>query len=183
MLDSLRRFDMRSLYIRVFLLLSLTTVACTIREVNINDSRLPQDAGTGRNNTLSGGNCSINDGIHPAQIDYHNAVSGRIYTSHADVEVDGCRVIRIYFPQHRLDESNMAASPLNRMGEAYVTDHDGRNYTVYIRDTGVINTQTPQVPHTSSSRGCSGDAYCNVCKNCKYCKHCAKEGGTCGICR
>jgi hypothetical protein len=170
-----------------FLLLYFSATACTVREVNISTEKrtgtYTADENTDRSAAPENNNCGIANGTHHARVDYRNAVNGRIYSNDLEVEISDCRLVRIYFPEHLLDETNMTTVAVNSSHTAYATDHEGRHYTVRIAD-GVSPQPEAAYPPAAASRGgaCNGSKSCSVCTNCTRCRYCHKNGGTCGVC-
>lgn len=81
------------------------------------------------------GKCGFNDGNHNAIVDYYNPRTGYSKTYTLEVEVEGCKVVQINFPNGGwLDNSHITPEELSEDGNAEIEGEDGKTYTVHIDD-------------------------------------------------
>lgn len=79
-------------------------------------------------------NCEFKDGTHPATVEYYNPRTGHTAKYELKVQVEGCQVIQINFPNGGwLDEDHIPRTSINSNGEAVLEDDKGRRWEIHFR--------------------------------------------------
>ena len=80
--------------------------------------------------------CGFSDNTYNATVDYSNPETGYSATYTLDVEVSGCQVIQIDFPNGGyLDDDHIDPTDLDENGDASVEDDKGRTFDVHIDES------------------------------------------------
>lgn len=81
----------------------------------------------------SSSGCKFDDGTYSATIDYYNPETGYSQTYTLDVEVEGCEVVQIDFPNGGwLDSDHITPAELDEYGNCTVDGEDGKTYEIQI---------------------------------------------------
>lgn len=90
------------------------------------------EEGNKESNDYSNG-CKFEDGTYSATVDYNNLETGYSATYTLDVEVQGCQIVQINFPNDGyLDEDHISYSDIAQDGNASVEGEDGKTYEIQI---------------------------------------------------
>ncbi len=77
--------------------------------------------------------CKFEDGTYSATVDYYNPETGYSQTYTLDVEVEGCEVVQIDFPNGGwLDSDHITPAELDEDGTCTVYGEDGKTYEIQI---------------------------------------------------
>ena len=77
--------------------------------------------------------CKFKDDTYSATVKYYNPVTNYYATYNLDVEVKGCEVVQINFPNDGyLDEDHISSAPLDENGNANVSGEEGKTYDIEI---------------------------------------------------
>lgn len=79
--------------------------------------------------------CEFDDGTYSATVDYYNSETSysAIYT--LDVDVQGCQVVQINFPNDGyLDDDHISYADIDEDGNASVEGEDGKTYEIHIEE-------------------------------------------------
>ena len=75
----------------------------------------------------------FDDGTYSATVDYYNPETGYSQTYTLDVEVEGCEVVQIDFPNGGwLDSDHITPAELDEDGNCTVDGEDGKTYEIQI---------------------------------------------------
>ena len=86
-----------------------------------------------KNNFSNNSGCKFTDGTYSATVDYNNPETGYSNTYTLEVEVEGCQVVKIYFPKGGwLDEDHITAADIDEDGNSSVDGDEGRTYEIQI---------------------------------------------------
>ena len=81
----------------------------------------------------SSADCKFDDGTYSATVDYYNPETGYSQTYTLDVEVEGCEVVQIDFPNGGwLDSDHITPAELDEDGNCTVDGEDGKTYEIQI---------------------------------------------------
>lgn len=81
----------------------------------------------------SSADCKFDDGTYSATVDYYNPETGYSQTYTLDVEVEGCEVVQIEFPNGGwLDSDHITPAELDEDGNCTVDGEDGKTYEIQI---------------------------------------------------
>jgi hypothetical protein len=81
----------------------------------------------------SSSGCKFDDGTYSATVDYYNPETGYSQTYTLDVEVEGCEVVQIDFPNGGwLDSDHITPAELDEYGNCTVDGEDGKTYEIQI---------------------------------------------------
>lgn len=81
----------------------------------------------------SSSGCKFDDGTYSATVDYYNPETGYSQTYSLDVEVEGCEVVQIDFPNGGwLDSDHITPAELDEYGNCTVDGEDGKTYEIQI---------------------------------------------------
>ena len=81
----------------------------------------------------SSSDCKFDDGTYSATVDYYNPETGYSQTYTLDVEVEGCEVVQIDFPNGGwLDSDHITPAELDEDGNCTVDGEDGKTYEIQI---------------------------------------------------
>lgn len=137
----------------------LTIIACSNPKVS---TQTFYGSGTNVNDdSMETYNCSRTSGTYTAAITYSRKAKINS-TDTCEIEVEDCKVVRIYFLKHRLDETNMKPSVIDNGGDALVVDQKGIRYKVHILSTPKEDTygnRSRSKSHNSSGYGNSGASH------------------------
>jgi len=82
---------------------------------------------------ISSSDCKFEDGTYSATVDYYNPETGYSQTYTLDVEVEGCEVVQIDFPNGGwLDSDHITPAELDEDGNCTVDGEDGKTYEIQI---------------------------------------------------
>ncbi len=77
--------------------------------------------------------CKFEDGTYSATVDYNNSETGYSATYTLDVDVQGCQVVQINFPNDGyLDEDHIDYADIDEDGNASVDGEDGKTFEIHI---------------------------------------------------
>lgn len=79
--------------------------------------------------------CEFDDGTYSATLDYYNSETNYSATYTLDVDVQGCQVVQINFPNDGyLDDDHISYADIDEDGNASVEGEDGRTYEIHIEE-------------------------------------------------